>query len=142
VSDAPVQVPTTTTTRAIDAAVVVELMENARDELLLDLGVGAAFVGGVVAAVSLLARDAELLLGAAVVATLPALHLARWSAVARRRRRCRQLGVDPKRADALFRRVDLFTEVAAWRSLSDATRATIVDDVLAGRRAPAASRKP
>lgn len=133
-TDVPVGVPSSVLPRQVDAAVVVELIENARDELHRDLGLGAALVGGVVAFAACFARDAPLLLGAATVALLPAVHVARWSAVVRRRRRCRALGVDPARVDALFARVDLFTEVAAWRSLSESTRAAVVDDVLAGRR--------
>ncbi|MCC7074871.1 MAG: hypothetical protein IT383_26410 [Deltaproteobacteria bacterium] len=117
--------------RRIDEAVARELLANARDELLRDAGLGFGLVLGATVSAFWLGSVA---VGVAVLVSAPigALELARRFAVRRRRRRCRELGVDTHEADRLFARVDLLRHVALFHAMSQPHQAALVARIVAG----------
>lgn len=118
-------------TRTIDESVARELLANARDELARDAGLGVGMVLGVTASAFLLG-GLGVGVAALVLSPVGALELARRFAVRRRRRRCRELGVDAHEADRLFARVDLLRHVALFHTLSSAEQAALVARIAAG----------
>ncbi|MBI1945981.1 MAG: hypothetical protein HYS27_09810 [Deltaproteobacteria bacterium] len=127
----PATFPLGARVRSIDDAVARELLANARDELVRDGGLGLGLVVGVTASAFLLGGVG---VGVAALALSPigALELARRFAIRRRRRRCKELGVDAHEADRLFARVDLLRHVALFHSLTSAEQAALVARIVAG----------
>lgn len=127
----PATFPLAVRSRGIDDGVARELLANARDELLRDAGLGLGLVLGATVSAFLLGGVA---VGIAVLVASPigALELARRFAIRRRRRRCRELGVNVHEADRLFARVDLVRHVALFHGMSDPEQAALVARIVAG----------
>ncbi len=117
--------------RTIDESVARELLANARDELVRDAGLGVGLAVGLTASAFLLG-GLGVGVAAMVLAPVGAVELARRFAVRRRRRRCRELGVDAHEADRLFARVDLVLHVALFHRLSSAEQGALVARIVAG----------
>lgn len=108
-------------------------MANAADNFWRDFGAPIGVLSGLVAAPLVLRAPPELALLIAIGGLLPALWLGVKLAIRRRRRRCREMHVDHREADRLFRRVDIFTHVRSYHRMSPAAQRELVDEILAGR---------
>lgn len=124
-------IATTVRSRPIDEHVARELLANARDELMRDFGLGAGLGVGVTAGAFLLGG---VVVGSVAVLLAPVviLDVSRRLAIRRRRRRCRELGVDANEVDRLFAGIDLVHHVATFHRFTEAAQAALVARIVAG----------